>query len=102
MFLESQDWKQVGERKIGVIQNIKTQRHRYCRKQFKTTLKFFKMDVILKHQNTKYQPQNSLLGDKILHRCSTVFSLDLAEVKNTIDIEGWKLHKNSGQEKIFV
>ena len=56
----------------------------------------------MKHQNTKDQPQNSLLGDEILHRCSTVFSLDLAEVKNTNDIEGWKLHKNSGQEKIFV
>ena len=39
------------------------------------------MDVVMKHQNTKDQPQNSLLGDEILHRCSTVFSLDLAEVK---------------------
>ena len=45
------------------------------------------MDVVMKHQNTKDQPQNSLLGDEILHRCSTVFSLDLAEVKKTIDIE---------------
>ena len=59
------------------------------------------MDVVMKHQNTKDQPQNSLLGDEILHRCSTVFSLDLAEVKNTIDIEGWKLHKNSGQKYLF-
>ena len=78
MFLESQDWQQVGERKNGVIQNIKTQRHRYCQKQFKTTLKFFKMDV-MKQQNIKDQPQNSLLGDEVLHRRSTVFSLNLAD-----------------------
>ena len=45
------------------------------------------MDVVMKHQNTKDQPQNSLLGDEILHRRSTVFSLNLAEVKKTIDIE---------------
>ena len=44
------------------------------------------MDVVMKHQNTKDQPQNSLLGNEILHRRSTVFSLDLAEVKK-IDIE---------------
>ena len=91
MFLESQDWKQVGERKIGVIQNIKTQSHRYCRKQFKTTLKFVKMDVVMKHQNTKDQPQNSLLGDEILHRRSTVFSLNLAEVKKKLILRlGWQ------------
>ena len=83
MFLESQDWQQVGERKNGVIQNIKTERHRYCRKQFKTTLKFFKM-VVMKQQNIKDQPQNSLLGDEILHRGSTVFSLNLAEVGKLI------------------
>ena len=40
----------------------------------------------MKHQNTKDQPQNSLLGDEILHRRSTVFSLNLAEVKKN-DIE---------------
>ena len=83
MFLESQDWQQVRERKNGVIQNIKTERHRYCRKQFKTTLKFFKM-VVMKQQNIKDQPQNSLLGDEILHRGSTVFSLNLAEVGKSI------------------
>ena len=44
------------------------------------------MDVVMKHQNTKDQPQNSLLGDEILHCCSTVFSLNLAEVKKN-DIE---------------
>ena len=78
MFLESQDWQQVGERKNGVIQNIKTERHRYCRKQFKTNLKFFKM-VVMKQQNIKDQPQNSLLGHEIFHRRSTVFSFNLAE-----------------------
>ena len=83
MFLESQDWQQVGERKNGVIQNIKTERHRYCRNQFKTILKFFKM-VVMKQQNIKDQPQNSLLGDEILHRGSTVFSLNLAEVGKSI------------------
>ena len=83
MFLESQDWQQVGERKNGVIQNIKTERHRYCRKQFKTNLKFFKM-VVMKQQNIKDQPQNSLLGDEILHCGSTVFSLNLAEVGKLI------------------
>ena len=44
------------------------------------------MDV-MKEQNIKDQPQNSLLRDEILHRRSTVFSLNLAEVKKTIDIE---------------
>ena len=83
MFLESQDWQQVRERKKGVIQNIKTERHRYCRNQFKTILKFFKM-VVMKQQNIKDQPQNSLLGDEILHRRSTVFSLNLAEVGKSI------------------
>ena len=41
----------------------------------------------MKEQNIKDQPQNSLLRDEILHRRSTVFSLNLAEVKKTIDIE---------------
>ena len=40
----------------------------------------------MKEQNIKDQPQNSLLRDEILHRRSTVFSLNLAEVKKN-DIE---------------
>ena len=41
------------------------------------------MDV-MKQQNIKDQPQKSLLGDKILHCGSTVFSLNLAEVGKLI------------------
>lgn len=49
------------------------------------------MDVVMKHQNTKDQPQNSLLGDEILHCCSTVFSLNLAEVKKKLILRlGWQ------------